>query len=194
MSERTRRRPRQSRSRETVDVVLEAAAQVFDREGLSATTNRIAERAGVSIGSLYQYFSDKLALLDALAVRHVAEAGERLRPLFDRLRVQRPGFDETIRAIVEEIVALHGDRPALHALMHRMAGRRPADVTAMQDFEDWLAAEIAWHLERCGRGGPDAAATARMLVHAVDAHLHRVQLRHKPDAEELCRLADQLTS
>lgn len=48
-----RKRPRQQRSRATVDTVLEAAAQVFEREGMAATTNRIAERAGFSIGTLY---------------------------------------------------------------------------------------------------------------------------------------------
>lgn len=68
-----RRRPSQQRSRETVEWIVEAAARVFEREGLDATTNRIAEEAGVSIGSLYQYFPDKHALLDELAIRHLEE-------------------------------------------------------------------------------------------------------------------------
>lgn len=55
---------------------MEAAARVFDREGIDATTNRIAEEAGVSVGSLYQYFSDKHALLHELAMRHLDEAQE----------------------------------------------------------------------------------------------------------------------
>ena len=54
--------------------LLEAAAQVFRAEGYGATTNRIAERAGVSIGTLYEYFPNKEALLLALAERHVEEA------------------------------------------------------------------------------------------------------------------------
>ena len=73
-----RRTPAQQRSRDTVDVLLEAAAQVFRREGVAATTNRIAERAGVSIGTLYQYFADKYALLYALAERHVRAAAAAL--------------------------------------------------------------------------------------------------------------------
>lgn len=71
---RRRRRPVQARSQATVDFVLEAAARVFKREGFAATTNRIAEAAGVSIGTLYEYFPHKQALLFALAERHVALA------------------------------------------------------------------------------------------------------------------------
>src|SRR5256885_17137254 len=71
-----RRRPRQERSRETVEAIVEAAAQVFERHGYAAgTTNRIAERAGVSIGSLYQYFPNKDAIVAELARRHIAEIG-----------------------------------------------------------------------------------------------------------------------
>ncbi|RJR49660.1 MAG: TetR/AcrR family transcriptional regulator [Desulfobacteraceae bacterium] len=61
-----RKQPIQRRARETVEVILEAAAQVFAEEGYFATTNRIAQRAGVSIGSLYQYFNNKDEILSEM--------------------------------------------------------------------------------------------------------------------------------
>src|SRR6185295_18754704 len=71
---RPRKRPVQARSQRTVDAVLKAAAQVFTRRGYAgATTNHIAERAGVSVGSLYEYFPSKDALLVALMEAHLAE-------------------------------------------------------------------------------------------------------------------------
>ncbi|KUI26389.1 TetR family transcriptional regulator [Mycobacterium sp. IS-1496] len=194
MSDAPRRRPRQPRSRETVNVVLEAAAQMFDREGLKTTTNRIAGRAGVSIGSLYQYFPNKQALLYALAERHVRLARTRLDEVFAGLRTRQPPFDETMRVMLDEVVALHRDRPGLHRLMHRLAPRHPAELAAVQDFEDRIADEVAYHLRRCGRGGVDPEATAQMLVHAVDAHLHRVMTRRTPDSAQLVALVDRLLS
>ena len=72
---RPRKRPSQARSQRTVDAILKAAAQVFSRRGYAATTtNHIAERAGVSIGSLYEYFPSKDALLAALMEAHIEEA------------------------------------------------------------------------------------------------------------------------
>jgi AcrR family transcriptional regulator len=175
-----------------VDVVLEAAAQMFDREGLKTTTNRIAGRAGVSIGSLYQYFPNKQALLYALAERHVRQVRSRLDVVFAQLRSREPPFDETMRLMLEEVVALHRDRPGLHRLMHRLGPRHPAELAAVQDLEDHLAGEVAHHLRRCGRGGDDPVATAQMLVHAVDAHLHRVMTRGTPDSAQLVALVDRL--
>src|SRR6201746_2939050 len=72
-----RRAPRQRRARHTVDAVLDAVARVVKREGLARVpTNRIAEAAGVSVGSIYQYFADKRAIFQALRDRHVAEMGQ----------------------------------------------------------------------------------------------------------------------
>src|SRR5687767_2940785 len=67
-----RKKPQQRRSRDTIETIFEAAIQVLLANGFEKTTTiQIAERAGVSIGSLYQYFPNKRALLSAIVRRHV---------------------------------------------------------------------------------------------------------------------------
>jgi AcrR family transcriptional regulator len=84
-----RRRPRQARSRATWEAIVEAAAQILERRGPAGfNTNEVAERAGVSIGTLYQYFADKHALLAAAARRELGEAtslARRQRALIEAL-------------------------------------------------------------------------------------------------------------
>ena len=85
-----RRRPRQARSRATWEAIVEAASQILERRGPTAlNTNAVAERAGVSIGTLYQYFADKRAILVAAAQRELAadQAGDarRRRALIEAL-------------------------------------------------------------------------------------------------------------
>ena len=82
---RPRRSPSQTRSRATVDGILTAAARIFARDGFATgTTNRIAELAGVSIGSLYEYFPNKQALLVDCWTRRLTkpplESGRRPMP------------------------------------------------------------------------------------------------------------------
>ena len=81
-----RRQPRQQRSRDMVTLLLDAAEQEIGVRGLAnTTTNHVAARAGVSIGSLYQYFQDQRAIVDAIQHRNVARLittlDERLRSL-----------------------------------------------------------------------------------------------------------------
>jgi AcrR family transcriptional regulator len=80
-----RKEPLQRRSAETVAVIVEAAARILEQGGFeSFNTNAIADRAGVSVGSLYQYFRSKDALLSALMAREAAPllaAGEALEPV-----------------------------------------------------------------------------------------------------------------
>jgi len=185
------RLPRQRRSRETVSELLEAAAQVFTREGATATTNRIAARAGVSIGTLYRYFPDKEALLRALAQHHVADASNRLDGACTRLRADRRPFEDTMRALATAVVELHADRPGVHRVMHRLAPRAIRDLADLSALEERLTADVEFHMVRCGRGGPDTELTARTVVAAVDAHVHQVLTRRPIEPG---RAVDQLVA
>jgi AcrR family transcriptional regulator len=177
-----------------VDAIVEAAAQVFEREGLAATTNRIAERAGVSIGTLYQYFPNKQALLYELADRHVDVVSQRLDEEFACLRSQPCSWEEAVHVLVGALVELHFARPRLHALMHQYAPRVPDGVARLHALQDRLADEVAALLRHCGRGGPDPARTAAMLVQAADAQLHRVVLTGGGGADDLTRALLALSS
>ena len=112
-----RRIPHQARAAETVAAILEGAAQVLEAGGLAAfTTNAVAERAGVSIGTLYQYFADKNALLRALAEREMsatlAAVGKALRG------ESETSVEGRVRAMVRAMVnAFHGRQRARKAVV-----------------------------------------------------------------------------
>ena len=106
-----RRQARQHRSQETVRIILDAAAQVLLGEGYArATTNRITEAAGVSIGTLYQYFGGKDGVFDALVQRYFDQVLERIRA--QPLDTSLP-FDVTIRALVSAGIEAQRHGPEL---------------------------------------------------------------------------------
>ena len=105
-----------------VEAILTAAARVFVEDGLDgATTNRIAEVAGVSVGSLYQYFPNKQALASALLVQHVADV-EALRPAAlrgEKWLTLRERFGIAVRWQLDA----HAQDPAIHETLIQMAPR-----------------------------------------------------------------------
>jgi AcrR family transcriptional regulator len=176
-----RKAPRQQRSQETYDAILDAAAQLFERLGYAAaTTNKIAERAGVSIGSLYQYFPNKDALLYALGERHVRVLMERLEELFGTLRENPPELEDGIRLLYEALADLHRQDPHLHRLLYDQAPRPPEAAAQLREIQEMWAAEAEWHLRRLGVGGPDPGITAMLLVQAAEAQVHGVMLDPPP--------------
>ncbi len=95
-----RRIPRQARAAETAAAILEAAAQILEAGGLAGfTTNAVAERAGVSIGTLYQYFADKKAILLALAQQEIQSTLAELRQPTDP-QTPEERVRQTVRAII----------------------------------------------------------------------------------------------
>jgi AcrR family transcriptional regulator len=114
--DKKRRKPHQARAGETVDAILEGAAQILEMGGLAAfTTNAVAERAGVSIGTLYQYFADKQALLRAIARQEVqATLANVAKALEDEIE---PSLEGRIRAVVRAMInAFRGRQRARKAV------------------------------------------------------------------------------
>jgi AcrR family transcriptional regulator len=184
-----RRLPRQARSRATVSFVLEAAAQVFAERGYAATTNEIASRAGVSIGTLYQYFADKDALLVALAERHLAEAQAQLRGALEAAPTEP---DQLVRRVIEVVVELN--RPsALHTVIYQAAPRTPELVAVLDRVRDDLSAAVAGLLIAAEVAAPVAQRRGHALVVAVDAAIHEHVLAAGTPEDEQARIDDVVT-
>ncbi|MEV1082300.1 TetR/AcrR family transcriptional regulator [Streptomyces sp. NPDC050211] len=110
-----RRKPRQVRAELTRERILTAAAHVFTEFGYAAgTTNRIAERARISIGSLYQYFPNKDAILAELMVRHL-DRGTWTEA--EQLDLSAGSLEATVRALVRDAINNHRDDPQLLRIM-----------------------------------------------------------------------------
>jgi AcrR family transcriptional regulator len=121
-----RRSPLQARSAETIAVILEASTQILETRGLAAfNTNAVAERAGVSVGSLYQYFPGKEAILAALHRRYE----ERLLHAVMSSLTATHGKELSVRipALVNALIDAHMFSPALHRILESEESRISAE-------------------------------------------------------------------
>jgi AcrR family transcriptional regulator len=110
-----RKMPKQARSRALVEAILDATARILVEDGFArTTTNRVAERAGVSIGSLYQYFPSREALVAAVARRH----SERLKATLQAsLADGSANLQAAIERLLEAIIRAHQVAPELTAVL-----------------------------------------------------------------------------
>ena len=122
MTEKKRRNPKQARAQATVDAILEAAFQILEADGLAKlTTSRIADRAGVSIGTLYQYFRDREEILTAMGQRQSDDMREKITSIV--LEADGPASVRTIvRALMQGIQGSTETRMVLSDALFRNAG------------------------------------------------------------------------
>jgi AcrR family transcriptional regulator len=115
----TRRIPRQERAARTVDLVFQATARIIETQGLEAlTTNAVARTAGISIGSLYEYFPNKEAILVAMT-RQMLREDERIVTEAIAAALSRPGAD-VVRETVRAFIALYDMKPEVRRAIMRV--------------------------------------------------------------------------
>jgi AcrR family transcriptional regulator len=155
VSAKPRKKPRQKRSKEMVSAILEATARVVRQEGVqAASTNRIAKVAGVSVGSVYQYFPNKQALLLALAQQHSEAQIARLAALMGDAAVAGSPA-ELVRGYVRATIVVHKEDPELH-----------------------LALTAAMLTHGLGRALQDHHAARQMVASYLHAQAERLEVRH----------------
>lgn len=191
ISKAARNPPRQSRSRVTVSTILDAAVRIMDRDGAeAATTTRIAEVAGVSVGTLYQYFGNRDSILDALQDREFERATEfMLRALAGAV-----GSPEQIaRHVIQGLLELYAACPALHRLLV-VEGLRVTPTDRVQAFDLRMVAAIRAFLTNAGLPirRPNVDVAAFVIYNSVRATM-LARLLEAPAGIDDAALVDELT-
>lgn len=171
-----RKEPRQGRSRATVETILQAGARILSDEGWAGfTTNRVAELAGVSIGSLYQYFPDKLSLVDAVRRRHLDDCLAVMRK--SRAAGQSPA--QFVAALVHAMVAAHSLYPGLHRVLLDEAPSSDDYRDPNSEFEVEYLAYYAQAVAACRKRLPRETdrTVALVMSDAIDGVIHNAARR-----------------
>ena len=184
----------QQRAQAAVDTLLEAAARILVREGYDAlTTNRVAEVAGYSVGSLYQYFPNKAALITALWRKHHQELYDEYAATFEKVRPLP--LRAAIRELVLANVRAHQIDPDLHRVLSTSApeidfGGPDKDGTA--EMYTMVRAFFESRRHEC-RPGLDIDL-AMVLIHKLGDNLTHAAVIDEPELLEKPAFVDELTT
>lgn len=176
-----RKLPRQERSTKTVDRIVEAAVRVFDDAGYqAATTNEIALAAAVSVGSLYQYFPNKDALLVEIAHRHIAST----LTVFDEL-IARVDHGVDLESLIDKAIRLlvsQHEHDRLHLLIAHEAPRTTELDQELIRAHQHMVSTADRLLEVSVPEPQGRLIAAQVIVAVLDAAIHQVILRQPEGA------------
>ena len=175
-----RKQPTQARAQATVEVILAAARRVLVQTGYEKfTTNHVAKLAGVSIGSLYQYFPSKRALVGALLEEHVERTTKELRS--ERRKLAQLPMEQVIHRLVEWMVESHRTDPELHRIIVQELPRNGlySDKIAL-GFEQAIAGMRAYFEAHASELSPrNHELSAFIVIHTTES-LTKAALARNP--------------
>jgi AcrR family transcriptional regulator len=183
---KVRKAPGQARSKETVNVILEASARILESEGLRGfNTNAIAAKAGVSVGSLYQYFPNKDTILLAL-IESFEDATQEAILQALRSAKGRP-LKPSLKLFVRALVAMHYRRPRLNRILEaeeeRLGGGaedfafRPGLLDLLQEHKSEIATPVAGATERVAMAIVRAVVDQGLAIGASQRSVEQHALR-----------------
>lgn len=175
-----RRRPRQARAQDTVEIICEATARILQREGRAAlNTNHIAERAGISVGTLYQYFPNKEAILVAMARNELArDEAEVIKALTDP---PHDGETDLVRRAIRVLINAYSKR--------REARRIAFETLISEGLGDELAQAVQKVAQKVGaeshrllpdRAAPITESNLFVITRAVSGVLRSASQEQSP--------------
>lgn len=190
-----RRQPCQARSQERVNQILDVAEQMFISQGYDATTtNAIAAKAKVPIGSLYQFFPDKAAIVQALAMRYMELLHQRFVELHTAETASLP-LSTYVEQVIDATDRFFSDYPGYHAIFMQVQGRIPeleeietaADAQLIKDLVTFLS-QRDLDVDRS-----DYEAIAFVLVKAIGTLLWLALSQEQPFRQQLVAETKRLT-
>jgi len=170
---------RRARGLQRIASILDAAETVFAKAGYDeATTHQVAEEAGISPGSLYQFFSNKEAIAQALAARYIEELQRVYNTIFS-VEAATLSFSQWLDQIVDALIAFHLTHPAFHTLFDAPPSLEVAGLTHQLPKELQTRFELGFQVR-----APHLSATERRLSATMCVQLFRAVPRLLLQAEE----------
>ena len=170
---------RRARGLQRIASILDAAETVFARLGYDeATTHQIAEEAGISPGSLYQFFANKEEIAQALAARYIEEL-QRVYSMVFSIEAAVLPFSQWLDQLVDALIAFHLAHPAFHTLFDAPPSLEVAGLTKQLPQELQTRIELGFQVR-----APHLSATQRRLSATMSVQLFRAVPRLLLQAEE----------
>lgn len=172
-----KKRPKQARSRVTVDSIVEAAARIMSESGPERlNTNRIAQRAGVAVASVYQYFPNKDSIVNTLLEKELADELAEFTARSAELEGRPLG--DVVRVAIRSVIDVHAKRPGLVRSMLQSAvrlGTADAHAGARQAVIDLVVETMRSRQDEL-RSPTHLEVKGFLVVHAVEATIHAAAL------------------
>lgn len=194
LATKPRKSPSQERSRATVDAIMQASTYILNEVGWGGlNTNAIAERAGVNIASLYQFFPNKQAVIAELQRRHATSIHADIQHVLKSMSKQ-PTLRAALTAIVEMVVKKHQSAPEVHKAISE---ELPLSQRCTQDDQGEMLKQMLNALLPFMKNVPDPELATYMVGISMQAIVHQVTnkrpelLNHSSLVEELVILMER---